>query len=745
MKFDQTFLRSKVARRILGLFICCAMLPITVLAVLSFTHVTRQLNEQSQKRLHQATKAVGMAIYERLLFLENEMKVVGSGLPAGLGLITQTLAKGPTERLEKRFKALILVSRAGRHSPLFGRIGDLPESSPAQREHISGGKTVSWTQSRSDRWSRIFMMRLLDAQNPEAGFLVGEINPTYLYGVGEDSALPPMTELFVLDSSNSVILSSVPVPASFLGQIAAHTSSSGSRHFKWTHEGTECLASYWKVFMKWQFLTPEWTIVLSQSEADVLAPMADFTKTFPLVVLLSLWVVLLLSTVHIRRSLVPLEKLKQGTERIARGEFDSRVTVTSGDEFEDLAASFNAMSGRLGTQFKALSTMGEIGHAVLSALETDKIIQTVLTRMPEIMSCNAVSVGMVDPDNRNLARTFVGGTGPSSEKRVQTVELQPEQVQALFDNPQYLLIHGDKDVPGYAAPLAAQKGVKSFLVLPIFLNQRLTGIITLGYEDSPARPSDQAASASTELEETVSQARQLADQVAVALSNAHLIEELDRLNWGTLTALARAVDAKSPWTAGHSERVTNLAVKIGHELGFAQKDLDILRRAALLHDVGKIGVPMAILDKPKKLTVEEWEVMKQHPQMGGRILEPISAYADVLPIVMQHHERLDGQGYPHGLSGQSICLGARILAVADVFDAMASDRPYRAGWDQEHALEHIKQRAGEQFDPEAVNALIKITTSEGHAQHESTSFGFDKETHMGSHARDSAVMEGGFR
>jgi putative nucleotidyltransferase with HDIG domain len=505
----------------------------------------------------------------------------------------------------------------------------------------------------------------------------------------------------------------------------ARSSDTTWRHFEWKHEGTEYLASYRKVFLKYRFLAPAWTVVLSQSKAHVLAPMANFKRIFHLVVLMSLWVVLLLSSIHIRRSLVPLEKLKEGTYRIARRDFDSRVTVTSGDEFEELAASFNTMSGQLGRQFKALTTIGEIDRAILSALETDKIVQTLLARMPDVLSCDAVSVGLMDSNQINTARTYVSKGNAGSEKPVEAIELTPEEVRSLFDNPQHLFIDGDGNTPHYVAPLA-REGIKSFLVLPIFLNEKLSGIITIGYAGSPAHGSDETKAASTEFGETVSQARQLADQVAVALSNAHLIEELDRLNWGTLTALARAVDAKSPWTAGHSERVTNLALEIGQVLGLAPKDLDVLRRAALLHDVGKIGIPMAILDKPKKLSEEECELMKQHTRMGGRILEPISAYADVLPIVLQHHERLNGIGYPDGLSGKAICLGARILAVADVFDAMVSDRPYRAGWDQEHVLEHIKQGAGQQFDLDVVKALLKVAGSEGRAPHESSLFRLNK-------------------
>jgi putative nucleotidyltransferase with HDIG domain len=203
--------------------------------------------------------------------------------------------------------------------------------------------------------------------------------------------------------------------------------------------------------------------------------------------------------------------------------------------------------------------------------------------------------------------------------------------------------------------------------------------------------------------------------MAVALSNANLINELHQLNLGTLTALARAIDAKSPWTAGHSERVTKLALKIAQVLGFAPKELDLLHRGALLHDTGKVGIPGEILDKPGKLTDEEMGLMKKHSQIGARILEPITTYSDTIPMVLQHHERYDGKGYPHGISGEAINLNARVLALADVFDAITSERPYRSGMDLKSAVNFIKGNAGSHFDPKVVQAFLQVVAQEEQA------------------------------
>ncbi len=186
------------------------------------------------------------------------------------------------------------------------------------------------------------------------------------------------------------------------------------------------------------------------------------------------------------------------------------------------------------------------------------------------------------------------------------------------------------------------------------------------------------------------------------------MEELDHLNWGTLQALARTIDAKSHWTAGHSERVTALALAVGRRLGLSDEHLDHLHRGGLLHDIGKIGVPASVLDKPGELTPLERQIMRDHVTVGARILAPIGAYAEAIPVVLHHHERYDGSGYPHGLAGQEIPLLARVLAVPDVFDALSSGRPYRSGWPHEKAIAFVEEQLGSHFDPDVGRAFLEI-------------------------------------
>jgi putative nucleotidyltransferase with HDIG domain len=691
MKLDTTMLRSKVGRRIFVLFVLCALLPIAALAIISFSQVTKQLQQQSLMRLQQESKALGMSIFERLTLLETEMKMLASTIPPGAKEASSASPKAGGENLEQRFEALEVITDDGRFIPVVRHIQNPPALTPAQKQHMLSGKTVVSNGFRPEGDARAFIGCALDLKNPMKGTLVGEINTTFLWNA---DLLPPHTELCILDEAQRVLSCTPGIPPSLRMSLTDKITSHSKGQFEWSYGSKEFLASYWFIPLKYNYLTPGWTVVLSESKADMLAPLAKFKATFPLVVLMALLVVLLLSIIQIRRSLVPLEKLQEGTRRIAIRDFDCRVTVTSKDEFEELATSFNAMAGRLGRQFNALTTISEIDRAVLSALETEKIVDTVLARMPDVLPCDFASVTLLDPEAPRTVRTYIPRL-PTGEKWWR-LPIGPEEMQKLRDNRESLLIKVGDEFPQYVAPLAIF-GVKSILLLPIFLEQELSGIINVGYRTSPQFSQDDFA-----------QARQLADQVAVALSNARLIEQLKQFSWGTLTTLARAIDAKSSWTSGHSERVTTVAMEIAQVMGYSEQDLERMRRGGLLHDIGKIGTPVDILDKPGALTAEELKTMRDHVRLGAHILEPLPGFAEVLPMVLQHHEWVDGSGYPEGLAGDAISLDARILAVADCFDATVSDRPYRAAHSLEHVIEIIKEGSGRQYDPEVVQAFLKV-------------------------------------
>lgn len=198
----------------------------------------------------------------------------------------------------------------------------------------------------------------------------------------------------------------------------------------------------------------------------------------------------------------------------------------------------------------------------------------------------------------------------------------------------------------------------------------------------------------------------IANESAIYLENARLFEDAHGLMMGLLHSLTSAVDAKDTYTCGHSERVALLSRHLSQEFRLADFDIEHVYMAGLLHDVGKIGVPEAVLQKTGKLTAEEFELMKKHPRIGARILQDVPQVKHLIPGVLHHHERFDGKGYPGGLAGKDIPLMGRIICLADSFDAMTSNRTYRKGLPPEVALAEIRRCSGTHFDPELAEAFL---------------------------------------
>ena len=199
-----------------------------------------------------------------------------------------------------------------------------------------------------------------------------------------------------------------------------------------------------------------------------------------------------------------------------------------------------------------------------------------------------------------------------------------------------------------------------------------------------------------------------------AMNNALLHRDSKRNYLQTIVAMAQAVDAKDPYTHDHSRNVTAFTLAIADGLGVSGRDRELLWSAALLHDIGKIGIPESILNKPSQLSDEEFRIIKSHPEKGCQILKPVAAFQGILAIVRHHHERFDGKGYPDGLKAGAIPLQARILTVADAYDAMSSDRIYRKSPGPEYAMDQLLERSGTQFDPEIADLLVRTLRARSH-------------------------------
>jgi len=680
-------LRSRVARRVVLLFFVCAVVPMGAVGIVSYAYVGRQLTRDAETRVERGAKLSGQAVIDHLQSIEGDLRAAARTLAA------QPQASADWVGVQGTRAVLWVHDRATR--VITGDAFEPPAlTPPMQRQLAAGGSVI--LHGRDGAGAPAVVMAHGAGPDDRLEVLWAVIDPSY---VAEALPFAPIDATVCLFGGDRTIACPMPGADSLRAAVARARGATGEptssaaprRVLQWTDAAGRppFVVGYWEVFLRATFLSDPWYIAVAESRATVLQPLASFNRTFPFMLLLTLLVVLLVSQNQIRRSLEPLGLLMAGTGRVGRRDFSEPVLVRSGDEFEELAGSFNAMAQRLDRQFRMLEARSHIDRAVLAALDIERIAAAVLDGVPLAVGSDGVVLGLApdsEPGSWHLM-TRVGATEPAPCQAVPThaelMELEAASEPRWFPR---------GAVPSYVArPLAASMGV---LVLPLRLERRTVGVLALGYRRGA--PSG----------EEVEAARQTGDQVAVALANARLLSQLDRMSWGTVAALARAIDAKSHWTSGHSERVTDLALAIGRRLGLDATALDNLHRGALLHDVGKIGVAAEILDKVGPLSPAEHELMRRHVRIGAEILAPIPSYAGALPVVLHHHERWDGSGYPDGLSGEAIPLLARVLAVADTYDALTSDRPYRSGLAPPEAVARIRQAVAAQFDPAVTDAFL---------------------------------------
>lgn len=241
----------------------------------------------------------------------------------------------------------------------------------------------------------------------------------------------------------------------------------------------------------------------------------------------------------------------------------------------------------------------------------------------------------------------------------------------------------------------------SIIIAPLSHKERTIGVVVIIFEEDQDFIRQQ----------TLKLLYILAGFFSLTLQNAYLFNDLKRSYFDTLRAIANSIEARDPYTKGHSHRVGQIASAIAKELNWSGDEMEFIDWGGMLHDVGKIGIHDAILNKPGKLDNEEYEAIKLHPSIGAQVVKDISFLEPVMPYILEHHERFDGKGYPQGLAGENISIKGRLLAVADAFDAMTSDRPYRKAFKPEIALREILEKASSQFDPKIVEAFERAWLS----------------------------------
>jgi HD-GYP domain-containing protein (c-di-GMP phosphodiesterase class II) len=252
--------------------------------------------------------------------------------------------------------------------------------------------------------------------------------------------------------------------------------------------------------------------------------------------------------------------------------------------------------------------------------------------------------------------------------------------------------------------LVAAERFKAYVGMPLIAKGEVKGVLEV-FKRTPMQFDDERRS----LLEV------LAGQAALAIDNAQLFEGLEKANLeltmaydATIEGWSQALELRDQETQGHSSRVLELTLRLASAMGLPDRQLRDIRRGVLLHDIGKMGIPDAILHKPGPLTPEEWEIMRQHPQYAYDMLSPIIYLRNSLDIPYAHHEKWDGTGYPRALRAETIPLAARIFCVVDVYDALTSNRPYRGAWSEQRALDYVAEQSGKHFDPQIVEAFLKV-------------------------------------
>ena len=356
-------------------------------------------------------------------------------------------------------------------------------------------------------------------------------------------------------------------------------------------------------------------------------------------------------------------------------------------------------------RLQRLNTLHNIEKALTTNFEIETALDIVLDHLVTQLGIHASDILLYEPLNQTL--TYVAGRG----FRYNTLYHAALRIGKGFAGGVAIDRH-TVYIPDLALAnqgteqtrqLITQEGFVSYFGVPLIAKGMVKGVLEL-YQRQPLEKDP----------EWTSFLETLARQIANAIDNSSLFEDLQRSNLEltlaydtTLEGWAKALELRDKETEGHSQNVTELTLKLALEMGVKKKDLIHVRRGALLHDIGKMGVPDHILFKPGPLTDEEWQIMRQHPVYAYELLTSIGFLRPALDIPYYHHERWDGSGYPRGLKGEEIPLSARVFAVVDVWDALNSDRPYRKAWEREDAIKYIKEQAGKHFDPRVVESFLR--------------------------------------
>lgn len=344
-----------------------------------------------------------------------------------------------------------------------------------------------------------------------------------------------------------------------------------------------------------------------------------------------------------------------------------------------------------------LHAIFEIDKAITSAIDLETVLQQIVQMSIGLLDAKISSIMLLDEESQELVIAAAHGLSEGYIKKGH-IQVGESIAGKVIEEGRPIAVDDIQEDPRHAYPDHARtEGLRSLLSVPLNLKDRVIGVLNI-YTEEPHEFNPHEVNLFTSL----------ASQAAIAIENARLFESLEEIYIEVITAMASAIDARDAYTHGHSHRVTEYAVAIAEGMRLSPAEVDIIRNASILHDVGKIGIKEDILKKPGRLTEEERREMEYHPFIGTKILQSVKLLEPVMPLVYHHHERYDGTGYPDGLRGEDIPQGARIISLADAFESMTSDRPYRKSLPLEKAMAELRYGSGRQFDPRVVEVFMKL-------------------------------------
>ncbi len=347
--------RSKVARRIFGLFIFCALIPFLTLAAFTYLFVNQQFQNQAYSQLSRTSKSKGLEIYDHLLVLDSQVKSICRAINNGSFSPPENASQNPMARSENNFQGLLLntLPFSGDcvqcRTLLAGKIDSFPSISLQDRFLLKTGTTL--LKARANRpFASIYLLRMVDPGHNDSPLLVAQADPVFLWGLGPRDTLPSGAHMTVYNEDGILMLSSIDNLSSEQVKEAIRRyrlASPISRIFSTPFLDQQLISGFWSITIDSRFNSPQWTVIISQSKDAVFKPIEYFASSFPKLILLTIWIVILLSIMLIKKSLVPIETLRQATQQIGNRQFDVRVSLDSNDEFQDLGQSFNDMSQKL--------------------------------------------------------------------------------------------------------------------------------------------------------------------------------------------------------------------------------------------------------------------------------------------------------------------------------------------------------------------------------------------------------------